>query len=47
MLLGDALIAGTALNRGLRMVTTVIHSVSDFEWVEGLDVFDPLAKGTG
>ena len=37
--LGDSLIAGTALHHNLTLVT---HNTDDFQWVEGLDVFDPL-----
>lgn len=37
--LGDALIAGTALTHGFRLVT---HNLEDFEWVDGLEVLDPL-----
>jgi toxin FitB len=40
MKLGDSLVAGTALVHGLRLVT---HNVADFEGIEGLSVFDPLA----
>jgi predicted nucleic acid-binding protein len=39
MSLGDALIAATALANGLRHVT---KNVSDFAWVPGLTVLDPL-----
>jgi predicted nucleic acid-binding protein len=41
MSLGDALIAGTALSRELRVVT---HNTSDFDWIDELEVFDPLEK---
>ncbi len=41
MLLGDALIAATALTHDLTLVT---HNTKDFEWVEGWSVFDPLAE---
>jgi predicted nucleic acid-binding protein len=41
MTLGDALIAGTAISPGLRVVT---HNTDDFDWIEGLDVFDPLVN---
>ena len=37
--LGDALIAGTALSHGLTLVT---RNVQDFEWINGLVLFDPL-----
>lgn len=40
MSLGDALIAGTAQAHGLRFAT---RNVTDFGWISGLDVFDPLA----
>ena len=39
MTLGDALVAGTAMTSGLRVVT---HNTKDFEWIDGLDVIDPL-----
>lgn len=35
----DALIAATALFHNLTLAT---HNVSDFDWVEGLEVIDPL-----
>ena len=38
--LGDALIAGTALTHGLTVVT---HNVKNFEWIDGLEVLDPLS----
>ena len=41
MSLGDALIAGTATSRELRVVT---HNTGDFDWIDGLEVFDPLEK---
>ena len=41
MSLGDALIAGTAVSHGLRVTT---HNTDDFDWIDGLEVFDPLAK---
>ena len=40
MSLGDALIGGTALNHDLRLAT---HNTEDFEWIERLEVIDPLA----
>lgn len=40
MSLGDAIISGTALTHGLTLAT---HNTDDFEWVESLDVVDPLA----
>jgi hypothetical protein len=40
MTLGDALVAGTALAYEHTLVT---HNVSDFSWINGLTVFDPLA----
>ena len=40
MSLGDALIAGTALAYNLTLIT---RNVSDFAWIAGLSVFDPLA----
>ena len=39
MSLGDALIAGTALSYGLPIVTA---NVKDYEWVEGLEIINPL-----
>ena len=41
MSLGDALIAGTALSRDLRVAT---HNTDDFDWIDELDVFDALEK---
>ena len=41
MSLGDALIAGTAVSHGLRVAT---HNTDDFNWIDGLEVFDPLAE---
>ncbi len=38
--LGDALIAATALVHHLELVT---HNISDFSWIAGLRVVDPLA----
>lgn len=40
MSLGDSLIGGTALSHDLRLAT---HNTKDFEWIEGLEVIDPLA----
>jgi len=40
MSLGDALIGGTALNHDLRLAT---HNTEDFNWIEGLEIIDPLA----
>jgi predicted nucleic acid-binding protein len=40
MSLGDALIDGTALNGKLKLAT---HSTKNFEWVEELELIDPLA----
>ena len=40
MSLGDALIAGTALVHRLTLAT---HNTSDFAWIPGLTLFDPLA----
>lgn len=40
--LGDALVAATALVHRLVLVT---HNVADFDWIEGLEVLDPLAPG--
>ena len=41
MSLGDALIAGTAIRHGLRVV---MHNTGDFDWIDGLEVFDPLSE---
>ena len=40
MSLGDALIAGTALIHGLKLVTC---NTTDFRWIPGLTLIDPLA----
>jgi hypothetical protein len=40
MSLGDALVAGTALEYGLKLVT---RNVRDYRWIEGLEVLDPFA----
>lgn len=40
MTLGDALIAGTALEFGLKLVT---RNTRDYRWIEGLELLDPLA----
>ena len=39
--LGDALIAATALEHGLRLAT---HNTADFQDIDGLAVFDPLSS---
>lgn len=39
--LGDALIAATALVHNLDLVT---HNVSDFSWITGLRVVDPMGS---
>ena len=39
--LGDALIAATALVHNLELVT---HNVTDFSWIAGLRVIDPIAS---
>ena len=39
MSLGDAIIAATALEHGLTLLT---HNVADFHWVAGLKIEDPL-----
>lgn len=41
MSLGDALIAGTATSRELRVIT---HNTGDFDWIDELEVFDPLER---
>lgn len=41
MSLGDALIAGTALSSALRLAT---HNTDDFDWIDELEVFDPLEE---
>ncbi len=40
MSLGDALIAATAMVNHLTLVT---HNLADFTWIEGLQLYDPLA----
>ena len=42
MSLGDALVAATALVFDRELLT---RNIKDFEWVPGLTVSDPLAKG--
>ena len=37
--LGDALIAATAIYHGLTLAT---HNIKDFEWIQSLEVDDPL-----
>ena len=37
--LGDAIIASTALVHNLTLVT---HNTEDFNWIEGLELLDPL-----
>jgi len=39
--LGDSVIAATALVEGLTLVT---HNTGDFDWIEGLELEDPLAR---
>lgn len=39
MSLGDAIVAATALLNGLRLAT---HNTKDFEWIDGLEVYDPI-----
>jgi len=41
MSLGDALIAATAIVHRLTLVT---HNVTDFDWIAGLTILDPLAE---
>jgi toxin FitB len=43
MALGDAIVAATALTRGMALVT---HNVHDFQWIEGLQIIDPLNETT-
>ena len=38
---GDALIAATAMINHLTLAT---HNISDFDWVDGLELTDPLGK---
>lgn len=40
MSLGDAIIAATAIEKNLALVT---HNVKDFRWIAGLHLIDPLA----
>ncbi|MFA6011593.1 MAG: type II toxin-antitoxin system VapC family toxin [Desulfobacteraceae bacterium] len=42
--LGDALIAATALNEGISLAT---HNTSDFSWISGLSIIDPLEQRNG
>jgi predicted nucleic acid-binding protein len=44
MKLGDALIAATALVAGVTLVT---RNTQDFDWIEGLALFDPFAARKG
>jgi len=37
--LGDAIIAATALEHGLTLVT---RNTSDFQWIDNLDLYDPV-----
>ena len=37
--LGDAIIAATALEHGLTLVT---HNTGDFRWIDNLDLYDPV-----
>ena len=39
--IGDALIAATAMIHSLALAT---HNTSDFDWVDGLNVVDPLKE---
>ena len=41
MSLGDALVAGTTLALGLRLAT---HNTQDSNWIDDLEVVDPLAS---
>jgi hypothetical protein len=41
MSLGDALIAGTAMAHGLRLVT---RNTDDFAWIEGLSIHNPFQE---
>jgi predicted nucleic acid-binding protein len=41
MTLGDALIGATAITNDLTLVT---RNVDDFDWIEGLQILDPLAS---
>lgn len=43
MSLGDSIVAATAIEHGKRLVT---HNAKDFEWIEGLMVYDPLPADT-
>jgi len=42
MSLGDSIIAATGIVHDLTLVT---HDISDFQWVPGLTLLDPLADG--
>jgi predicted nucleic acid-binding protein len=39
MSVADAIIAATALLKGLELYT---HNIQDFDWIEGLRVVDPI-----
>jgi predicted nucleic acid-binding protein len=40
--LGDSLVAGTALNYSLTLLT---HNIDDFQWIPDLRLLDPLVAG--
>jgi len=41
MTLGDAIVAGTALEHGRILVT---HNTDDFRWISEIKLLDPLAE---
>ena len=42
MTLGDSIIAATAVHHGLTLVT---HNTADFDWIDELELRDPLTGG--
>ena len=41
--LADAVIAATALTQGLPLVT---HNSQDFQWIDGLEIIDPVSNSS-